>query len=368
MERKSYLLKALITDVAQATPDRLTGILREQGCLGHGEVVAVRKELPYFSGMSDLARLTLGYSQGASASAPARLLLKIPLPEPDWIVTPGLRRKEVDFYNNVASAMGQAPAVRCYDAMYCSQSDRSHLLLDDLSATHSNPEFPLPPLNRHCEQLIDRVARLHAFWWNHPRLGDDIGAFPDDAFVRRHYEKLQEAWCGFADFLEDRLSTGRRQLYEGVLSSWPALWQQRRDRFANACNITLIHGDLHGLNALFPHSPQNGAVYLIDWEDWRVSVGTDDLAYMMALQWSRERRQRMETNLLRRYHTALLAHGVTRYAWEDCRTDYRLSVVRQLFMPVLLWLHGLPPDAWWPHLENAALAFEDLSCAELVEG
>ena len=252
--------------------------------------------------------------------------------------------------------------------MYCPQSDRSHLLLDDLSATHSRPEFPLPPLNRHCDQLIDSVARLHAFWWNHPRLGDDIGAFPDDEFVRRHYQKLQEAWRGFADFLGDRLSAGRRQLYEGVLSSWSALWQQRRGRFANAGNITLIHGDLHSLNVLFPDSPQNGAVYLIDWKNWRVSVGTDDLAYMMALQWSRERRHRMEMNLLRHYHAALLAHGVTRYDWEDCRTDYRLSVVRQLFIPVLFWLHRLPPDAWWPHLENAALAFEDLSCAELLEG
>ena len=116
MERKRDLLKALITDVAQATPDRLTGILREQGCLGHGEVVSVRKESPYFSGMSVLSRLTLGYSQGASAAAPARLLLKIPLPEPDWTVTPGLRRKEIDFYSNVASAMSQgprSPLLRC---------------------------------------------------------------------------------------------------------------------------------------------------------------------------------------------------------------------------------------------------------------
>ena len=101
-----------------------------------------------------------------------------------------------DFYRAVANAMRHAPAVRCYDAVYCPQSDRSHLLLDDMSATHSRPEFPLPPLNRHCDQLIDCVAQLHAFWWNHPRLGDDIGAFPDDEFVRNHYEKLEEARKG----------------------------------------------------------------------------------------------------------------------------------------------------------------------------
>lgn len=360
-------MKALITDVTQATPDRLTSILHEQGCLSHGEVVTVRKDSPYFSGMSILSRLTLGYSSGASALAPSRLLLKIPLPEPDWIVTPGQGRKEVDFYCTVANAMSHAPAVRCYDAVYCPRSDRSHLLLDDMSATHSRPEFPLPPLNRHCDQLIDRVVQLHAFWWNHPRLGGDIGVFPDDEFVRQHFEKLEKAWCGFADFLGDRLPPERRRLYEVVLSSWPKLWQQRRGRFANVSNITLIHGDLHCLNVLFPHSPPKGDVYLIDWENWRVSVGTDDLAYMIALQWSPERRSRMEMNLLRRYHTTLLRHGVTHYDWEDCWCDYRLSVVRQLFVPVLLWLHELPPDAWWPHLENAALAYQDLTCAELLE-
>ena len=145
------------------------------------------------------------------------------------------------------------------------------------------------------------------------------------------------------------------------------LWQQRRGRFANAGNITLIHGDLHGLNVLFPHSPHKGDVYFIDWENWRVSVGTDDLAYMMALQWSPERRHRMEMNLLRRYHTTLLTHGVTLYGWEDCWRDYRLSVIRQLFVPVLLWLHKLPPEAWWPYMEKAALVYQDLSCAELLE-
>lgn len=75
-------MTALITHDDQATPERLTGILRRQGCLGHGRVVTVRKESPYFSGMSELSRLTLGYSSDASDSAPPRLLLKIPLSEP----------------------------------------------------------------------------------------------------------------------------------------------------------------------------------------------------------------------------------------------------------------------------------------------
>lgn len=61
-------MTALITHDDKATPKRMTGILRREGCLGHGRVVTVRKESPYFSGMSELSRLTLGQSSDASAS------------------------------------------------------------------------------------------------------------------------------------------------------------------------------------------------------------------------------------------------------------------------------------------------------------
>ena len=212
MDRKIDVTKALITDAAQATAAWLTSILRQQGCLDQGDVVGVQKESPYFSGMSVLSRLTLTYSLDAPASAPSLLLLKIPVSEPEWIVTPGQGKKEVEFYGTVAGAMSDAPAVRCYDAVHCPESGRSHLLLDDVSATHSRPEWPLPPLNVQCEKLIDCIARFHAFWWEHPRLGGDIGELPGDDFVRRHYEGLAEAWSGFADFLDDPLSAERRQV------------------------------------------------------------------------------------------------------------------------------------------------------------
>lgn len=358
-------VKSLIADVAQATPARLTTILREQGCLDRGAVVTVRKESPYFSEVSVLSRLTLDYSSDAPAEVPARLLLKISKVQSEWPVQNGPH--EVDFYTTIVKVMRHAPVVRCYDAVYCSQSGRSHLLLDDLSATHFEPEWPIPPSNLHCDQLIDCIAGFHAFWWDHPRLGDDIGQLPHDESVRQYYQAFQGVWSGFVDFLGDRLPVERRNLYEHVLSSQSKMWQQRRGRFTNPANITLIHGDLHFWNVLYPRDPQKDDVCLIDWEDWRVSVGTDDLACMIALHWYPERRRRMESNLLRRYHANLLKHGIIHYDWEDCWRDYRLSVIRQLFVPVWLWFYELPPAVWWSHLERVVLAFEDLHCAELLE-
>jgi hypothetical protein len=88
---------------------------------------------------------------------------------------------------------------------------------------------------------------------------------------------------------------------------------------------------------------------------------------MMALQWHPERRARLEEPLLRHYHAALLARGVKNYSWEDCRLDYRYSIVTHLFTPVLQWFLGqIPATTWWNNLERISEAYKDLNCDELM--
>lgn len=82
---------------------------------------------------------------------------------------------------------------------------------------------------------------------------------------------------------------------------------------------------------------------LFDWDAWRVDVGSDDLAYMMALHWYPELRSRMERRLLDCYHEELIIHGVAGYDRRALQEDYRLSVLWQIATPV--WQHaaGIPP-------------------------
>jgi hypothetical protein len=88
---------------------------------------------------------------------------------------------------------------------------------------------------------------------------------------------------------------------------------------------------------------------------------------MMALKWYPERRALMEESLLRRYHACLIARGVKDYSWEDCRLDYRYSVISHLFTPVFQWAGGeIPAIVWWHNLERISEAYKDLNCAELV--
>jgi hypothetical protein len=99
---------------------------------------------------------------------------------------------------------------------------------------------------------------------------------------------------------------------------------------------------------------------------WRVDTATDDLAYMMALQWFPEYRYRNERHLLDRYHAALLARGVVGYDRGVLEDDYRLSVLWQAATPVWQATNDLPAWIWWPHLDRIFTAIDDLRCRELL--
>jgi hypothetical protein len=117
---------------------------------------------------------------------------------------------------------------------------------------------------------------------------------------------------------------------------------------------------------LFPRDTGNADVRLIDWDGWRVDVATDDLAYMIALYWSPERRRRLERQSLERYHATLVTHGVRGYTFDALWQDYRLSVLWQMATPVWQAAHKLGAWIWWPGLERVMLAIDDLGCTEFL--
>jgi hypothetical protein len=101
---------------------------------------------------------------------------------------------------------------------------------------------------------------------------------------------------------------------------------QLHKRYRNARNITLGHGDAHVWNCFLPRNGSDD-VRWFDWDGWRVRVPTNDLAYMMAVHWYPERRQRLERTLLDHYHSVLLENGVRSYDRAGMQEDYRLSVL-----------------------------------------
>jgi hypothetical protein len=341
-------------------PDRLTAILRASGTLADGRVTAVRVGERRLSALATIVPLRAEYTSD-SMTAPTRLLLKMTRDGLAPALQALMGTREVAFYRHVAPLMPGGPFPRCYDAA-CT-TGRFHVLMEDLSETHSIlTEWPVPPAVDACERIVDAWARLHAYWWRHPRLGGDLGAFLDSTGVASVADDLRERYARFAQTLGDRLGPTARATYARVLEAWERLHVPAR----LYANYTLAHGDAHVWNVFYPRDGEATDLRIIDWDAWRVALGAADLAYMMALHWYPERRARLEGPLLERYHVGLLAHGVTGYTLEDLRADYRLSVLGQLMVPVWQQSLGIHPAVWWSHLHRSLAAFEDLDCAALL--
>jgi hypothetical protein len=347
----------LITSVGDVTPQWLTRVLRHAGALHHGSVVDIRAEVGATS-FCTIVRLRVTYEP--EASGPERLFLKFSLP-----IHPVTTREtgaEVLFYRHVAPRT-TGPLVRCFDAVFSREHARLHVLLEDLSETHlSQPPSQLPPPTDQCFGIVDAVAQLHAVWWERPPW-EILGLRPPDrSAIDARIADVSDRVVRFMDFLGDRLSPERGDMYRTILENLPQLYVRLLDGRA----YTVVHDDLHAGNVLYPRDRDLGSVRLIDWQTWHIDLGPKDLAHMMALFWFPERRRRLELPLLRRYHERLVESGVQHYSWDECWMDYRLCVLRKLFHPPWQWDTGHHPNIWWNHLERAWSAFDDLRCAELL--
>ncbi len=342
-----------LSAIDQVTPKWLTQVFKESKVLEKGQVTTVEKfpvsDTP--SGAPKITRLQLAYSQDVVGNLPKTVISKI-----------AKREKEKIFYEEIAQEMKSPSVPHCFYAGTDEEKETSFFLLEDAGDTHQQTRWPIAPSFGDCEKTIDGISEFHAFWWQHPRLDGDLrekvilGNCWKDR-INLAIEKLPY----FLDFMGDCISDKRKKIYENVLSSPNTFWKPQRSKHV----LTLIHGDAHFWNFLYPRSELE-RVRMIDWNSWDIGKGTDDLAYMIGLHWYPERRERFEISLLGRYHAALLQQGVSNYSWEDCWDDYRHSAILNLFIPVWQWAKEISQIVWWSHFERSFLTFESLKCGELL--
>ncbi len=351
----------VITSIEQVTAVWLTQILQQSGHLTQGKVTDFQVTHRSESVVSTHYFLQLTYSQ--PTTAPTRLFLKC------FSLPPGFGDREYAFYHDLIPAMQTAVidtsfAIPCFHSAHDPNANRSHLLLQDLSATHDTAHLPLPAPLSHYEQIIDALATFKAFWWEHERVFE-LGERPSAATFRTLLQKAQPHFANFIDFMDERLTSQQRQNLERVFSSWPS---QRQERLLHGKGLTLNHRDAHPANFLYPHDISQHSVKIIDWQSLRLDVdaGTGDIAYTLAFFWYPARRAQQEKYLVQRYHQKLQEHGVKNYDWQDCWYDYRASIIRYLFLIIGSWHEKRPATIWWHPVELGLMAFEDLDCADLL--
>jgi thiamine kinase-like enzyme len=340
----------VITNANEITVEWLNRVLRREGVLSQDSIIGLHFHIED-TFTAQVMPLTLTYSDDAPQDAPRHLFFKL-----------GTRKPEVDFYNLILPASQNLPVIPCYDAVFDMESGKSHLLMLDVSRTHASPPDALPLPEATCRQLMDILAYFHAQWWEHPRLKGDLAQTLDDVQGFIQSQAIRNS-ARFFDLIRDRLAPQRRAWIQRLLELLPyGEWQQR---ISTNRQVTLVHGDTHWWNFMFPTQPEQEKIYLVDWAVWHLDLPTWDIAYMLTQLCSPERRSRIELPLMQYYHERMLSQGVRNYAWEDCWRDYRLSVVHLAVWP-LFWQQMAPNEIWWRALENIMSAFEDLNCAEFL--
>lgn len=346
-------MDGLILDLAEVTPEWLTERLRIGGYLDQAVVVGVR-----VTPTGDLvARLDVEYS-GNQSALPTRLFLKKGGGN-------SCVDREVRFWQETASVGVVSPTAPCLDAVCDPETSDAHLLSEDVTDTHYHrDELDLSGLRGDSERVTDRLSQIHAVWWDHPRLGRELGHFPKEdnvlffdtpsGFVKRLAYAI--------DLVGDRFTTDRRRIYERVLGSYPFRDLRGVSRLSPGNHLTAINGDLGYSNVFFPNSPGRDPVYIIDWGLWEVRVGTDDLA-QLGLCGHCESETNLTRDLVRRYHDGQLRNGVKDYLWEDCWHDYRLSTIRALVKAITPFRDD---ERCWVMLHRAFDSYQDLECEELL--
>lgn len=346
---------------AVVEPAKLTAALRRSGVLDAGAVREVKVLHQRDTVVSHIVRLGLRYV-GESAGAPQSLIVKIPNSAFAQTLADGGRR-EVDYYTKLAPKMPPGLVPRCFDGHFDAQGLAWHLLLEDLTDSHAAAaQWPLPPSRDQAVAIVTTLARWHAAWWDHPDLGDTVGAFASEGDSAHRMETFAGHYDRFADLVGDRLSEERRILYRRLIDQSERLSQ----RYHSRRHLSITHGDAHVWNFLLPRTGVDDTVRIFDFDLWSINVPTNDLAYMMAMHWYPERRQALERLLLNLYHDTLIESGVTGYTRGTLDRDYRWAVLWQITRPVWQWSINIPPLIWWNNLERVFAAVDELGCEELL--
>ncbi len=346
----------VITDVSQVTSGWLTRVLKST----RNPVSTITVTRSGKSNVSTVHYLTITYDR-LDASLPAHLFLKLVK-----VSSPEFFGRELAFYNEVAPVvLDRHPAftvLRCFAAAYDPDAGHAHLLFEDVSLTHFSVQDGQPTEN-HYAQAIDGFAMLHATWWQHPRLGVDVGQMPDAALIGDTLQRAARNYAALSAQHRD-LDPRWRSAFSRVVTRWPDL---RRTQMLSGAEMTVVHRDPHTRNFLYPRSASSDLhAIIIDWDAWRIDHGTVDLAYMMAFHWPEDRRAALEMSLLRRYHRRLERYGVGGYTWEQCLLDYRASIVRCLLFMLVAWRKSRKPgDVWWNIVGRGVRAYHDFNCTSL---
>ncbi|MFD5000336.1 phosphotransferase [Streptomyces buecherae] len=329
----------------------LTELLRRAGRLPDGgRVVAARATPVGGSGLvGAVVRLRLGYAPDGPPGPPS---LALKTASAAFAEGPRLAEVEAEFYRHLAPRLPE-PVVPQVLGSGGEAGDRPcWLLLEDLG----DQGFVRQIDGCAAEQAlaaVRKLAALHAPWW-----GRDLPAGAREITVPR--DAAVTTFCA-------RWLGSHTGAWPPVLGDAPQRLLAGFDRLATrlaSAPRTLVHGDFHSQNIAFGAADRPRDVRFIDFQFAQHGCGPLDVARFLATSLTPRLRRTIETDLVREYHRALLARGVTGYDLDRCRHDVRAALPWNLATPLALHVmaiqqRGREWPARLPIVERCLAAIDD---------
>lgn len=299
----------------------LTDALRANGHLVDGRVASVDLRPLGTGQMCDSMRIAVTYE--GEADLPDSFVAKFPSSDESSRMTALIMRsyeKEVRFYQHYAESL-PINTPKPYFADIDTASGSFVLLLEDASPAEQGDQIAgcSPDV---AAGAVGELANLHAPRWGNGEVGDhDWLAQPTAEQRSMLIMGLPMLWEQFVD------------RYDGAVE--PVLRRAGDTFFANIANyfeadytgIGLTHTDYRLDNLLFAPGALGGSAdprpTVVDWQTVAVGCPAHDVGFFMGTGLSVGDRRDSESTILKQYHEAIVAAGVSGYSAADLEYEYR---------------------------------------------
>ena len=357
-------------NLLEITPSWLTGAL-------HGKDASRRASVTGYSAesvaegkgfLNQVFRLRLHYD-GDTLDLPRTIIVKLPSADPALRAISdrlGQDRREVMFYREVAA---NAP-LQTPHSYYCevdSGTGDTILLLEDVNGARQGDSVAGCSLAEARRSMV-QLAEFQASWWDNPRL-DRFEWMPlKDDETGVYQEIYAGAWESLLKKAGNVMPRGLGLLGDRLIQEIPRIKAKLTEP-----PRTIIHGDYRLDNCFFPTDFRTRPLVVFDWEFCARARGTCDAAAFIGEAFPPQQRRKEELGLLRAYHSTLVSNGVGGYPFEECLSDYRLSMLEVLvFWIVTGGYCDFDAPRASAYLRNSLDRFDaavsDLACSELLSG
>ena len=280
---------------------------------------------PIGNGMvADSVRLSIAWDR--PTPAPSSLVAKVPSTSETSRLGAAATRTyllEAAFYNELADSL-TVHRPRCYLSLYNEQTNDYVVLLEDLAPAQAGDQIAGCSVDE-AASVIPELASLHGPRWNDPTLHDLSWLDrPNQQSATGVAQLMAMFFPGFVDRYGDRVDPEVMGLIERFIPSIEFYLLDRPEPW------TVAHGDFRLDNLLFG-GPR---VAVLDWQTVKLGPGLSDVAYFIGSALQPEQRRSAENDLVRQYHQALTATGVS-LSWDDCWLGYRRFGFDGLLMGIL---------------------------------